>query len=431
MKTSEKKLSVKSLIILTGILPIVVILASSIAIYFTAKNAGEQNTVDYSFLHPSESAITSAPGNTHEASEKAEELLRTAVDSKILKYSGYTDVSIEEIVCDNKSLEGILSFASSSFNSKFSSLYEPVTIKYGEDADGIYDILPGSIPSEFSSEITDGKLEIKLIFNEVFKNMYFTGKDTKSINTFISDNKEVFSTLNKKLIPSVVTYTYLFNADTSRIISLEIFRSYDYTSTVAFQNTIADIGTSSLSMKIGFSEKYDFSYAGIEIEQDIITLGKNGYEALSVTPFTEEDLSEDEYSLRFISSDETVVTVDENGQAEAVSISETPQTVTVELQYLGRTFTDTCTVFVVNETESIKLSDESITLKKGDIYTLSAHVKPDNATVKTVKWVSSDENIIKINESGEITAVNSGTATVTAVTLQGLLAAECTVTVTD
>lgn len=431
MKVSDKKLSVKSLIILTIVLPVIVILVSGIAVYLTAKNAGEQKTVDYSFLYPGNSVISTIPQNNKEAAEMSEKLLRDSSESGIMKYSSHTDVSITEISSDNKSLEGILSFASSSFNSHFSSLYSDTAIKYGENADAVCDILPGSIPSDYSAEIKDNTLEIKLIFNNVFKNMYFTDTDKKALNSFITDNKDVFTTLTKQLIPTQVVYTFTFTTDSSRITALEVLRNYDYTSTVAFNNTLVDLGSNALSMKLAFSERYNFSYAGIEIAQDVITLTKNGYESLSVTPFTEDGLSEDEYSLRFISSDENIITVDENGQVEAKEISATPQTVTVELKYLGKTFTDSCTVFVVNETESIKLSEDAVTLKAGEAHTLSAKVLPEKATIKDVRWISSDESVVCTDENGEITAKSKGTATITAVTVQGFLAAECTVTVTE
>ncbi len=45
---------------------------------------------------------------------------------------------------------------------------------------------------------------------------------------------------------------------------------------------------------------------------------------------------------------------------------------------------------------------------------LTAIVSPDNATIKTVTWESSDENIARVDEVGWVTAVGAGTATITA-----------------
>lgn len=61
---------------------------------------------------------------------------------------------------------------------------------------------------------------------------------------------------------------------------------------------------------------------------------------------------------------------------------------------------------------------------------LTAVVKPDNATDKSITWSSSDENVAKVDQSGNVTAVNRGTATITSETSNGKTAA-CTVTVEE
>lgn len=70
-------------------------------------------------------------------------------------------------------------------------------------------------------------------------------------------------------------------------------------------------------------------------------------------------------------------------------------------------------------------SDE--TLDKGDTLALIATVLPSNATNKTVAWESSDTDIATVDESGVVTAVGPGSATITA-TADGK-SATCDVTV--
>jgi hypothetical protein len=58
--------------------------------------------------------------------------------------------------------------------------------------------------------------------------------------------------------------------------------------------------------------------------------------------------------------------------------------------------------------------DSSIkTLHKGDVEKLSFNYKPLNATNPIVYWSSSDENIVKVNSDGVISAVGVGNATIT------------------
>ena len=73
------------------------------------------------------------------------------------------------------------------------------------------------------------------------------------------------------------------------------------------------------------------------------------------------------------------------------------------------------------EVSSIALDRTSMTLSVEDSFTLSAIVKPDNATDKTVVWSSSDSNVATVVD-GKVTAVAVGNATITARTNNGLSA---------
>lgn len=64
--------------------------------------------------------------------------------------------------------------------------------------------------------------------------------------------------------------------------------------------------------------------------------------------------------------------------------------------------------------ESITLNQESINLEIGETYLLMAEILPENTTNKSVSWLSSDEEIVTIDEDGYVTAVGEGEATITA-----------------
>ncbi len=76
----------------------------------------------------------------------------------------------------------------------------------------------------------------------------------------------------------------------------------------------------------------------------------------------------------------------------------------------------------------ITLSQTALSLEEGKTATLTAVVKPDDATNKTVSWSSSDNGIAKVDDKGVITALKAGKATITA--KAGEKTAACTVTVT-
>lgn len=77
---------------------------------------------------------------------------------------------------------------------------------------------------------------------------------------------------------------------------------------------------------------------------------------------------------------------------------------------------------------SVELNKTSISIGVGEKETLTATVKPDNATDKTVTWSSNNTEVATV-EKGVVMAVAKGTATITA--KAGDKTATCTVTVAD
>lgn len=78
---------------------------------------------------------------------------------------------------------------------------------------------------------------------------------------------------------------------------------------------------------------------------------------------------------------------------------------------------------------SITLSPKTLNLEVGQTGTLTATVKPGNATNKTVTWTTSDAKVATVDNNGVVTAVGKGTATITAAA-DGKTAT-CTVTVKE
>jgi len=73
----------------------------------------------------------------------------------------------------------------------------------------------------------------------------------------------------------------------------------------------------------------------------------------------------------------------------------------------------------VIKVDSVTVSPKSTTMFVGDTKTLSATVLPQNATGKSVKWISSNSNIVTVDSDGEITAVKEGDAIIYANSLDG------------
>lgn len=76
---------------------------------------------------------------------------------------------------------------------------------------------------------------------------------------------------------------------------------------------------------------------------------------------------------------------------------------------------------------AVKIDKTALDLKAGDHDTLNAEVTPNNAKDKTVHWASSDKSVATVSD-GLITAQGSGTAEITATSINGKQDA-CSVTV--
>lgn len=82
--------------------------------------------------------------------------------------------------------------------------------------------------------------------------------------------------------------------------------------------------------------------------------------------------------------------------------------------------------------KSVALDKKKIALGKGGTEKLTATVKPDNADEKSVVWKSSNELVAKVDSAGNVKAVSTGKATVTATSaVNDKLIAVCEVYVAD
>ncbi|MBR1385694.1 MAG: Ig-like domain-containing protein [Bacilli bacterium] len=82
------------------------------------------------------------------------------------------------------------------------------------------------------------------------------------------------------------------------------------------------------------------------------------------------------------------------------------------------------------EVEEVLLNQTEITLTKGGIYSLTATVKPNDATNQKVTWKTSDEKIVKVDQAGNLEAQEEGFAIITATSDNGKTN-DCLVTVVD
>lgn len=123
------------------------------------------------------------------------------------------------------------------------------------------------------------------------------------------------------------------------------------------------------------------------------------------------------------SSNSTIATV-ENGKVKA--LKEGSVTITAKTGEKSATCSVTVSKKVV-PVSSVSLSQTSLALVEGDETTLTATVKPDDATDKTVSWTSNKTDVVSVDQNGKVKALKEGLAIITA--KAGDITASCSVEV--
>lgn len=143
------------------------------------------------------------------------------------------------------------------------------------------------------------------------------------------------------------------------------------------------------------------SSSGITLSQYSITSLYAG-ESVTISATT----SPSGQSVAWSSSNTRVATVS-NGRITAVGAG--GATITASFSYGGTTYSESCSVTV--REVSVSISSSSETLMLGEDTTLRATTSPIG---QSVTWSSSNTRVATVNSNGRVTAVGSGSATITA-----------------
>lgn len=141
-------------------------------------------------------------------------------------------------------------------------------------------------------------------------------------------------------------------------------------------------------------------YAGEEAEQLTATLKPEGTEA----------------AIHWTSSNQTAASVSQDGKVTPLSAG-----VTVVTAAAGD-YRASCIVTVQPKrvrVTGIRFDEPTHTLMMGSTVTLQPIIAPDDATVKNLTWVSSDEQTATVSRTGIVTALSVGETTITATTVDG------------
>ena len=164
---------------------------------------------------------------------------------------------------------------------------------------------------------------------------------------------------------------------------------------------------------------------GVSMSRTNITLkeGESEYITITVSPST----ATNKY-LMLSSSNTHVATIDAFGKITANGAG----TAVITAVTVDGNYETACKVTVTSSKvipTNISLNKESMQLSKGNSETLIATVYPENATNKSIIWSSSNTKVATVSSTGKVTAVETGTAVITAKSASGDKLATCSVVV--
>lgn len=129
-------------------------------------------------------------------------------------------------------------------------------------------------------------------------------------------------------------------------------------------------------------------------------------------------------NVQWTSSNNSVATVDSNGVVISKNSGSTIITATTHNGLKTEFFIE-----VETPVTNITLNSNEINLNPGGTFKLDATVNPSNASNKNIKWISANESIATVDQSGNVTADVAGTTYISAVSADGKVVATCTVNV--
>lgn len=176
----------------------------------------------------------------------------------------------------------------------------------------------------------------------------------------------------------------------------------------------------------------------IPIEHPVTSIVLN-YSSLAMAPYNEGQLTAiakpDNATVKdvvYTSSNEDVVMILDNYTGNFMTMDAGTAIITATA-IDGSGVKATCKIIVSNgiiKAESVTLNTTNTTIALGSTKTLTATVLPEDATMRTVTWKSSNTDVATVDENGVVTTVGAGTATITATAADGKGAyAECKVNV--
>lgn len=136
---------------------------------------------------------------------------------------------------------------------------------------------------------------------------------------------------------------------------------------------------------------------------------------------TFDPVNSTETGLSWASNNTNIATVNANGTVTAVGEGTASISVTSVNGMVLTVYVNVKPNVVAIYPEQMSIDTGSVTLNPGETYKFSITFAPDNTTETGLTWVSSDSNIATVDSNGTVTAISSGTASITVTSVNGMV----------
>lgn len=448
--TEKKKLGKKTKAILIASSLLVALTICGVFISKYAKTLVTEGTVDLSTEPP---ALTGIPKSGDAIVQYIQKLVSGAKDNNAVSVDISTSLSVDEneITANGTDSElNIIKFAKESMLEKVTALYPS---RVGTFGDGFTDYPEVAITTSDARELTLTTGITNDLGEEEETDYYYFHILLPDFDYPAKTSSPVYSTFDMAEIPDIVTAV---KAKTAKMLIVKgeeltctgfaidgradkfsdeldyisFTRSYIITLDVQFVGDYSAFGVTEITFPYTVTMNYDYTWAGFSFAQDKLNLHEKEKETPGISAVIAKDGTAEDYELTFTSSNEKIATVDADGNVTGVKVCAEPAVITAVFKYMGKTYTDTCQVYVTVPVARVSVSPASLSLKVGVKEKVGYVIEPDDATITSVLWFTEDESIAVIDKDGVVTGKSEGTVKVYAVTADGGFRSSCTVTVT-
>ena len=356
------------------------------------------------------------------------------------KLSVSTDISVDgdsiSNTADDSALNAVLKYMKDDLASQAEELSYSLATGFGEDFTD--KLIPVSFsPADtagFESAANNGTPSERYL-KFVFKDAPFPESGVLADNFRMKNTDGVFAAMKEKctdifgvtgseIICSGFEISVRYNAETDELLTVEYRRNYRITLDMSFTGELTQLGEKTVAFDLCGNEKYEFTYAGLRLSDTVMWLEKGETDNVQVFRTADEDVA-----VTWTSSDELTAQVDDEGYIKGVTVSAQPVIITAAFDYLGNTYSQTCTVYVRTPVEEVRHTEREYEMNVGDTYTPDTVFKPEKAEIRQLYWFTEDASIASVDANGIITAAAPGTVNVYSISLDGNYRASVAITV--